>query len=126
MRPHPKYSRTDSTAPRAWATCERCGFIWNLVSLQWQFDWRGMRLENTRHLVCPKCLDEPQRQLGSIILPPDPVGVINSRPEQYGVEEIPVSTFYTQDGRILITNGVGQVNPSSLIATGNSQYNGSP
>lgn len=39
-------------------------------------------------LVCEICLDLPQRQLGTIILPPDPVAVKNARPEQYAIDEI--------------------------------------
>jgi len=87
MRPHPRNAQTDATAPRSWGTCERCGFIWNLHAFNWQYEWRGTRLENTRHLVCDYCLDTPQRQLGTIILPPDPVGIINARPEPYYTDE---------------------------------------
>jgi hypothetical protein len=98
MRPHPKNSETDSTAPRAYATCERCGFIWNLFRMQWQYEWRGVRLENTRHIVCPRCEDSPNRQLGTVFLTPDPVPVFNARPEQYYVEE---QTYrVTQNGQI--------------------------
>lgn len=43
---------------------------------------------NTRVLVCDECLDIPQRQLGTIILSPDPVPLANARPEQYPIDEI--------------------------------------
>jgi len=55
--------------------------------LCWQYEWRGTRLENTRVLVLPEYLDEPQRQLGSVILPPDPMGILNARPEAYYTDE---------------------------------------
>ena len=87
MRPHPKSARTDSSSPRAWGTCVRCGFVHNLESMMWQHDWRGVRLQNLNLLVCSECLDEPQRQLGTIILPPDPVGILNARPEPYPIDE---------------------------------------
>jgi hypothetical protein len=87
MRPHPRRAETDPTAPRAWGTSDRTGFVTNQHKLCWQYEWRGTRLENTRILVEAEYLDQPQRQLGTIILPPDPVGIINARPEQYYTEE---------------------------------------
>jgi hypothetical protein len=33
-------------------------------------------------------LDEPQRQLGVLILPPDPEPIMNARPEPYAMEEM--------------------------------------
>lgn len=38
--------------------------------------------------VFPDEMDIPQRQLGTIILSPDPVPLMNARPEQYPVDEI--------------------------------------
>ncbi len=87
MRPHPKRTSTNTRSPRAWGTCDRSGFITNHEKLVWQYDWRGTQLVNLRVLVAPDMLDKPQRQLGTIILPPDPVSIINARPEQYSVEE---------------------------------------
>jgi hypothetical protein len=87
MRPHPRRARTNPRSPRAWGTCDRSGFITNHEKLQWQHDWRGTRIENLRILVSPDMLDQPQRQLGTIILPPDPVSLLNARPEQYYYDE---------------------------------------
>jgi hypothetical protein len=86
-RQHPRKARTDATAPQAWATCDKCGFIANLVDLRWQWDWAGLQLINKKVLVCDSCYDIPQRQLGTIILPPDPVGVLNARVEAYPADE---------------------------------------
>lgn len=47
-----------------------------------------MQVLNTQLLVCESCLDELQRQLGSMVLPPDPVGVQNALPEAYAIDEI--------------------------------------
>src|SRR5260370_22553299 len=86
MRRHPRRARVDPTNPQAWATDDRTGFVGNHRDLKWQFEWRGNRLENTRILVFEP--DEPQRQLGVIILPPDPPSIINARPEQYAIDEV--------------------------------------
>lgn len=86
-RPHPKRARTDPTSPRAWGTSDRSGFIGNHENLQRQFQWRGKALIDTKVLVYPDEYDQPQRQLGILILPPDPPPIMNARPEQYYVEE---------------------------------------
>lgn len=98
MRPHPRRARTDPSSPRAWGTSDRNGMINNHQNLQWQFDWAGTSLINKRILVSPDELDKPQRQLGTIVLPPDPVPVLNARPEQYQIDEqdyINVTANYT-------------------------------
>lgn len=87
MRPHPRYADTDPFSPRAWATCQKCGFIWNLYKMQYQYDWRGRQPMNLNTIVCDNCLDQMQRQLGTIVLPPDPEAVMNARPEPYAIDE---------------------------------------
>ena len=87
MRPHPRRARTDPTSPRAWATSDRNGMVGNQKNLRWQMQWAGTGLINTRILVFDDEYDIPQRQLGTIILPPDPVAITNARPEQYYVDE---------------------------------------
>lgn len=54
----------------------------------WQLDWAGTQLINKRILVSRDEYDEPQRQLGTIILPPDPVSIPNARPEPYPIDEL--------------------------------------
>lgn len=68
---------------RPLGTCQRCAFIYHLDELQWQYDYRGMQLQSLNILVCPTCLDAPQPQQKPIILPPDPVSVLNARPFDY-------------------------------------------
>lgn len=87
MRPHPRRARTDSTSPRAWATDDRSGFVGNHEDLRWQFDYAGTGLVNKHILVYPDQLDVPQRQLGTIVLPPDPPAILNARPEGYFIDE---------------------------------------
>ncbi len=69
--------------PRAHAICDRCGFRYNHDELQWQHQWAGTKLQNLRILVCQSCLDVPQEQLRTIILPADPVPIKDPRPEFY-------------------------------------------
>lgn len=87
MRPHPRGARTNPRHPEGWATCQRCGFIYNLVKLQTQMDWRGMQLMSTNIQVCPPCLDDPQRQLGGIVLSADPPPLAGALPEPYLIDE---------------------------------------
>ena len=89
MRPHPRRARTDPRSPRGWATDDRSGFVGNHENLCWQYEWAGTGLVNKRILVYPDQLDKPNRQLGTLIIPPDPVPLQNARPEQYDIEETP-------------------------------------
>jgi hypothetical protein len=116
MRPHPRGAETDPTAPRAWATCDACGFVYNLYKLNWRMDWRGNKIENLRLLVCETCLDEPQRQLGTVILPPDPAAIMNARPENYAIDEA-TDVRVTMDGNTRVL--MNYPNPSIRETIGN-------
>ena len=76
-------ARTSSRSPQAHAICDRCGFRYNFVDLHWQHDWRGSVIQNLRVLVCSKCIDTPQEQLRAIVLPADPVPIINARVQDF-------------------------------------------
>lgn len=76
-------ARISARNPQAAAVCDRCGGVFNHVSLSWQFDWAGAGLINKRLLVCGPCSDTPQQQLRSIVLPADPPVIMNSRPQDY-------------------------------------------
>jgi hypothetical protein len=76
-------ARTSAKKPQAHAICDRCGFRFNFVDLSWQFDWRGPTVQNLRILVCRKCTDIPQEQLRAIVLPADPVPIINARTQDF-------------------------------------------
>jgi hypothetical protein len=77
----------DATHPQAGGVCDRCGERYGLNQLQWQFEYQGSGLQNLRILVCPVCIDEPQPQLLAPRIPPDPLPVLNPRPEPYATEE---------------------------------------
>lgn len=78
------HAYVSATHPRPLGTCDRCGMVYNRDHLAWQHDWRGPRIQNLRILVCPTCTDLPQ-QNGQrvIILPPDPVPIMNPRPDPH-------------------------------------------
>ena len=86
MRPHGRAS-VSSRNPRAFAICDRCGFLYNHNRLQWQFDYAGAGLINKRILVCSPCLDTPQNQLRAIVLPQDPTPIDNARVQDYYTAE---------------------------------------
>jgi hypothetical protein len=81
-------ARTSATNPQAHAICDRCAFRFNLVNLRWQFDYAGPTLVNKRLLVCDTCYDEPNSQLRAIVIPADPVPVLNPRPEPFMWDQV--------------------------------------
>ena len=68
--------------------------------------------------------DTPNRQLGTIILPPDPVSIINARPEPYYVEEQTMRLTmsgqirYQQDGQVRLESNL-QNTPANTVLTFN-------
>ncbi len=79
-------ARVDERHPESFAICDRCGFLWNHVSLRFQYEWRGNQLTNTYHLVCPDCYDVPFELNRPKYLPPDPVPLRNARPPQWAAQ----------------------------------------
>lgn len=89
---------TSSRNPRAHAICDRCGFRYNHDRLRFQYDWAGASMINKRILVCEKCYDVPQEQLRAIILPADPMPIINPRVENFVAAE---TNYRATSGQIL-------------------------
>ncbi len=78
----------DPSSPRAFAVCDRCGRWYNHRDLVWQYEWAGTQLINIGALVCTDtCVDIPQIQLKTIILPPDPYPILNARVEPFTLDE---------------------------------------
>lgn len=98
-------ARTSSSSPQAHAICDRCGFRYNHVRLNWQFDWAGASLINKRLLVCNTCYDTPQEQLRAIVVPADPMPIINPR----------VQDFVTAETSTRFTSGQNTVDPTTNI-----------
>ncbi len=90
-------ARISAKNPQAAAVCDRCGGVVNHVDLSWQFDWAGAGLVNKRLLVCAPCMDTPQQQLRSIILPADPPVIMNARPQNYAEASTDFRTTSGQD-----------------------------
>ena len=120
-------ARISARNPRALAICDRCGLTYNHVNLQWQYDWAGASLINKRLLVCDTCLDVPQSQLRAIVVPADPVPILNPRVQNYQaasedlrttqgnmvdpVTNIPIiggDTRITQDDNTRVTQQTGE------------------
>lgn len=80
--------RVDANHPDAAGICDRCGVRYNLADLRWQYEYRGLRLSNTRFRVCRRCMDVPDEHLRPIITPPDPVPVADPRP-RYPNPQVP-------------------------------------
>ncbi len=98
-------ARTSARNPRAFGVCDRCALWYNHQNLKWQYDWAGASLINKRILVCDTCYDTPQTQLRAIVLPADPMPIINPRTEPYQWD----STDYRQ------VSGYNTVDPSTGI-----------
>jgi len=95
-------ARVNPSNPEAAGICDRCGMMFSMRDLVPQYQWQGMQLQNIGILVCTAtCLDTPQIQLKTIILPPDPMPLQVTRPERYG-ENVP-SFMSTEDGDHLTT-----------------------
>lgn len=77
----------NSSDPQAFGVCDRCGIWENFRNLSWQYDYSGSGLINKYLLFCPQCLDVPQPQLLTIILPPDPLPIQYARFEPFAQDE---------------------------------------
>lgn len=83
MRVHGR-AKVDARSPSAFAICDRCGFLYNHKDLRYQEIYAGQSTICTRILVCTQtCYDMPNPQLKVIIIPADPVPILDPRPEDY-------------------------------------------
>ena len=106
FRPHGRFT-VDPTSPRARGVCDRCGAMYQLDQLKWQFQWAGARLQNLRLLVCASCMDIPQTQLRAIIIPADPLPVMNPRPEANVADNNPISGIGQNANPVLTGTNIG-------------------
>jgi hypothetical protein len=76
-----KYGWIDPKHPEAAGVCDRCDVIYKRRELMPEQHYTAGRLAPNGFLVCRRCLDVPNPQIGGQRpLPPDPVPVINPRP----------------------------------------------
>jgi len=66
----------------------RSGFVCLEKDMIEEGQWRGLKVMKTGTRTISQYYDKPQRQLGTLILSPDPVALQNARPEQYPIDEI--------------------------------------
>jgi len=118
-RPHGR-AEVDSSNPKGWSTCDRCGFNYNLFRLSYQYQWAGTDLINLRLRVCPTCMDTPSEFLRTIIIPPDPLPLIDPRPEPYVLDEVDYRA--TEDGDQRVTEADED---RVLDSTASEDYTGS-
>lgn len=104
-------ARTNAKKPQAFSVCDRCGMWYNWIDLRWQYDWRGTSIQNLRVLVCNRCYDTPQEQLRAIVLPADPVPIINARSENFLAAE---TTYRTVSFKTVIDPVTGIPIPSTV------------
>jgi len=79
MNPHGHASV--SVPPRsAWGTCDRCGFVYDLNRLKFQYEYRGASLINTNLRVCSTCMDKPFINNKPVRVAGDPMPVSGARP----------------------------------------------
>ncbi len=112
-------ARTSSRNPQAFAVCDRCGIWYNHVNLRWQYDWRGASLQNLRFLVCNSCYDEPQQQLRAIVVPADPVPIVNPRIQDFVAAEM---SFQTTSGQNTIDPQTGIPVPGGDVIVTQNNY----
>ena len=82
MRPHGR-AKVSTRSPDPFAICDDCGFLFNHSELRWQMEWGGNKLINKKQLVCRRCNDIPNTQLRAIVLPADPMPIMNPRVQNY-------------------------------------------
>lgn len=98
-------AKISSRNPQAAAICDGCGFVFSHSELRFQLQWSGNKLVNLKQLVCRRCNDIPQTQLRAIVLPADPMPIMNPRVQNYQA----ASTDYRA------TSGQNTVNPTTGI-----------
>lgn len=110
-------ARTSSRNPQAHAICDRCGGRYNHVSLSFQYDYAGAGFINKQMLVCSHCYDKPNEQLRSFSPPPDPMPIMNPRPENF----VNASTDYriTQNNSTNAATGLPVIGGSQRITEDN-------
>lgn len=108
---HPTgHARVSSRRPQAIGVCQRCGFWYQRSELVPQFQWAGVKLQNLDLYVCKRtCLDVPQPQLKTIVIPADPLPVYRPFPEAFSstLPNFIATESSTFSGQDLITESGG-------------------
>lgn len=119
MRPHGR-AKVSTRNPEAFAICDDCGFLFNHSELRWQMEWGGNKLINKRQLVCRRCNDIPNTQLRAIVLPADPLPIMNPRVQNY---QAAVTDYRTTSGQNTVDPTTGIPIPGNTMRiTENDDY----
>lgn len=119
MRPHGR-AKVSTRNPEAFAICDDCGFLFNHSELRWQMEWGGNKLINKRQLVCRRCNDIPNTQLRAIVLPADPIPIMNPRVQNY---QAAVTDYRTTSGQNTVDPTTGIPIPGTTMRiTENDDY----
>ncbi len=89
--------KIDVKDPRGLAICDGCGLPTMHYHLREKKEYRGgMSPVGTGLMVCAQCDDVPQPYFQRQVLRPDPVPLVNPRPDDHGDADIfPTYTFAT-------------------------------
>lgn len=94
--PHNLKSPTDMMRPRAVGVSDRNGQVYFLDQMSWQYQYSANGLYNTRILVGPDEVDEPNPGLQTFKFGPEPAPLPNARPWHYATQnqggEAPLET----------------------------------
>lgn len=97
LRPHGRAEVGPAGSDKPVGVCQRCGFLYNLPELVWQYQVRGPGVRNARILVCTRtCVDDLQRNFFPDVLPIDPPPLFNTRPEAFFLDEVDVLSTQTE------------------------------
>jgi hypothetical protein len=87
MRPHGR-AKIGQRRPEHTALCQRCGTLYNRSDLSAQFQYAGTGLIDTGFKVCPRCLDVPNQNERTLILPPDPSPILDALPDAFPMDMV--------------------------------------
>lgn len=84
MWPHNLHVTTPFQSTVDWGVCDRCGFLYDLSQLPFQYDQRGATVANLGLRVCSRtCYDEVATTLAPIVIVGPEGTVKNPRPTAY-------------------------------------------
>lgn len=90
--------------------------------MSFQYDYNGgYQPVNTGYLVCPRCMDDWNMQRRLLVIPPDPPPLMNTRPENYSIDE---TNFLTTESGDIIDTQSGEPFIQSLPNPGDTAVAG--
>lgn len=106
-RHHGKYTRLSLLNPRSIGRCDYSGLMVQQMLMKDQLQYRGQGLAKTGFRVNPKFYDRPNAQDLSPLVKPDPVPIINARPDNViGVIDPSISVIQVSNQDIILDTEV--------------------